>query len=113
MGVESPDFPALVVERFTITGDLDRFTAAYAAHVAAVPAADLAWVDLSGSLRAPLSYLAVSRWASARAHRAARGTGPYQAVLEHSTVAVDYGASVAASRLPSTVECGSNEVAQV
>jgi long-chain acyl-CoA synthetase len=113
IGLESPDFAVLVVERFTVTGDLDRFTAAYAAHVAAVPAEDLGWVDLSGSLRAPLSYLAVSRWASAQAHRAAQGTGPYQAVLEHSTVTVDYAASVAASRLPSTVERGSNEVAQV
>ncbi|OLB80862.1 MAG: hypothetical protein AUI14_05270 [Actinobacteria bacterium 13_2_20CM_2_71_6] len=97
IGREDSAYPVLVVERFTVT-DLDRFTAAYATYAAGVPAQDLAWVDLAAGLRSPLSYTAVSRWSSAQAHRAAQQSAAYQAVLEHSTVAVDYGSSVAASR---------------
>jgi long-chain acyl-CoA synthetase len=114
LGRESTQYPVVVLECFTVTGDVDRFTAAFAGYAAGVPTEDLSWIDLAAGLRAPLSYTAVSRWVSVPAYERARSGPAYQAVLEHADVTAHPGASVAASRSgPAVVEPASTVPAQV
>ncbi|MFJ5233548.1 AMP-binding protein [Kitasatospora sp. NPDC088391] len=91
----------LAVERFTATGDAEKFEAAFAAWTeAAARTAGFGHADLAKALMRPGGYTALTRWASPAAWEQARALPEYADLAALADSEVRAAAPVAGTRTP-------------
>ncbi|QKW21666.1 AMP-binding protein [Kitasatospora sp. NA04385] len=90
----------LAVERFTVTGDAEKFEAAFAAWTAAAQRVGLAQADLAKALMRPGGYTALTRWADAAALAAARALPEHADLAALADSEARTAAPVAGTRTP-------------
>ncbi|RKE21274.1 AMP-binding protein [Streptomyces sp. TLI_171] len=100
-GAAAEDGAVLVVERFTVTEDADKFEAAYRGWLDAAQRAEgLGHADLAKALMRPGGYTALTRWVSEDAWLAARQLPEYADLAALADSEVRLAAPVAGTRTP-------------
>ncbi|MFD8480072.1 AMP-binding protein [Kitasatospora sp. NPDC059673] len=98
-GEAAGDGAVLVVERFTVTEDADKFEAAYGSWIeAGQRSGGFGHADLAKALMRPGGYTALTRWASEQDWQAARELPEYADLAALATVETQLTAPVAGTR---------------